>query len=96
MEKTTRERTVKEKTEKLRYPRNNMVQADRRRKKEREEELFSGCDKISVTWSICGRQGERNFSWRLTGALDKVRIGTLGLRGKMFIRLVSEASTQGK
>lgn len=50
----------------------------------REEELFSDCDKTPVTSSVWGRQGERNFSWGLSGALDKVRTGTLGSRGKTF------------
>lgn len=47
MEKTTRERTVKEKTEKLRYPRNNMVQADRKRKKRERKSCL-----VTVTRSL--------------------------------------------
>lgn len=68
----------------------------RKEEGKREKELFSDCDKISVTWSVRGRQEERNFSWRLSGALDKVRIGTLGLRGKMFHRACEWSFHSGK
>lgn len=53
MEKIKQERVVKEK---LRNPSPNTGQE--RVGKEREEEFFSD----PVTWSVWGRQGERNFS----------------------------------
>lgn len=62
----------------------------------REEELFSDCDMIPVTWKVWGRQGERNFSWGLSGALDKVRIDTLGSRGKMFHQACEWSFHSGK
>lgn len=57
MEKIKQDNVVKEK---LRNPSNNSGQ--KRVGKKREEELLSDCDKIPVTWSVWGRQGERNFS----------------------------------
>lgn len=64
--------------------------------KKREKEPFSDCEKISVTWSVCWRQEKRNFSWRLSEALDKVRIGTLALRGKMFHQACEWSFHSGK
>lgn len=50
----------REDKEKLRNLSNSTGQ--RRGRKKREKELFSGCDKISVTWSVCRRQWKRKFS----------------------------------
>lgn len=57
MEKIKQDKVVKEK---LRNPSNNTGQE--RVGENREEELFSDCDKNPVTLSVWGRQGERNFS----------------------------------